>query len=326
MKHTLTLFYSVQNGGDGSAYPYWMESQELADFDQENMDEGWGESCTGSITLTSDRLITCDEDIKTKEGYLIDMVTRYDFKPNKKSFKNFLKKFFPNGTPKFTVQSKAIPNEDEYHYQEIFVDGKLVGKKFESISIPSSVLEKTLNDLNPNNQLKPLDNSNMTTTNSLSAQSITDKILNAKGKFVKVAWKSNPKTAAAFKDFNLEKHTVAVCQAGVNYANLSSVKQGIESGERGEVQPLPWGEWLQFPYTILHKEETYLRLYPSNGLNHIPKSEFFVNNEKVDKTEFAKYLTPSEAKKLLTPTEEDRPLCFTIKANNVMDIPQDVEE
>lgn len=38
----LKIFYSVQNGGDGSAYPKLMESKELAEFDQEYMDEGWG--------------------------------------------------------------------------------------------------------------------------------------------------------------------------------------------------------------------------------------------------------------------------------------------
>jgi len=172
-----------------------------------------------------------------------------------------------------------------------------------------------------------------TNTNPLSADAIRDKILNSKGQFVKASWKSNPKPAAAHKNMLLEKHTVAVVQAGVNYANLSAVKEGIANGERGEVQELPWGEWYVdrltkkswFPYVIEHKDQLYIRLYPSTAGNHIPKSTFYVNGELVDKEEFAKYLTPSEAKKLLDPTEEDRPLCFTIKADNILDIPQDVE-
>jgi len=170
-------------------------------------------------------------------------------------------------------------------------------------------------------------------TNPLSADAIRDKILNSKGQFVKASWKSNPKPAAAHKNMLLEKHTVAVVQAGVNYANLSAVKEGIANGERGEVQELPWGEWYVdrltkkswFPYVIEHKDQLYIRLYPSTAGNHIPNSTFYVNGELVDKEEFAKYLTPSEAKKLLDPTEEDRPLCFTIKADNILDIPQDVE-
>jgi hypothetical protein len=175
----------------------------------------------------------------------------------------------------------------------------------------------------------------MTTTNkSLDAASVRDKILKAKGNFVKAAWKSNPKPAAAYKDTVLEKHTVAVVQAGVNYANLSSVKDAIAAGERGEVGELPWGQWYVdpltkkswFPHVIEHKDNLYLRLYPSQANNHIPKSVYYVNGEVVDKTKFAEYLTPSEAKKLIDPSEEDRPACFTIKADNILDIPEDVVE
>lgn len=165
-----------------------------------------------------------------------------------------------------------------------------------------------------------------TTTNSLSAEMIREKILSAKGNFVKAKWKSNPKPAATFKAFNLEKITESVVRAGVNFANLSSVKDAIAAGERGEVQSLPWGEWKQFPYIIEHKGSEYIRLYPSDGINHYPKSMFFVNGEEVDKQTFAGYLTPSEAKKLLDPENNDRPECFTIKANNILGIPEDVEE
>jgi hypothetical protein len=174
-----------------------------------------------------------------------------------------------------------------------------------------------------------------TTTNPLSAEAIRNKILSCKGQFVKASWKSNPTPAASFKKEGviLEKHTVAVVQAGVNYANLSAVKEGIASGERGEVGELPWGSWYVdkltkkswFPHVIEHKDNLYLRLYPSQANNHIPKSVYYVNGEIVDKAKFAEYLPPSEAKKLLSPTDEDRPLCFTIKADNILDIPEDVE-
>jgi hypothetical protein len=180
-----------------------------------------------------------------------------------------------------------------------------------------------------------------TTTNSLSADSIRNKILSAKGQFVKASWKSNPTPAAAFKKDGviLEKHTIAIVQAGVNYANLSAVKEGIANGDRGEVGSLPFGEWYidpltgkdWFPYVITHrpkgsdKDQLYFRLYPSNANNHIPKSVYYVNGEVVTKDVFATYLTASEAKKLLTPSESDKPLCFTIKADNIMGIPEDVD-
>ena len=45
----VVVWYSIQNGGDGSAYPYWFLTEDHAERDQEDMDEGWGESCTGSV-------------------------------------------------------------------------------------------------------------------------------------------------------------------------------------------------------------------------------------------------------------------------------------
>lgn len=180
-----------------------------------------------------------------------------------------------------------------------------------------------------------------TTTNPLSAEAIRNKILSCKGQFVKASWKSNPAPAASFKKEGviLEKHTVAVVQAGVNYANLSAVKEGIASGERGEVGELPFGQWYVdpltqkswFPHVITHrpkgseKDQFYLRLYPSNANNHIPKSIYYVNGEVVDKKKFAEYLTPSEARKITDPKEDDKPLCFTIKLENIIDLPEDVD-
>lgn len=162
---------------------------------------------------------------------------------------------------------------------------------------------------------------------TLAAAKVLEKIINAKGKFVKAAWKSNPTPAAAFKQsVVLEKHTVGVVQAGIEFQNLSAVKDAIAAGERGEVQSLPWGEWSVYPYIITHKDAEYIRLYPSGGLGHVPKTTYFVNGEVVEKAKFAEYLTPSEAKKLVGGADEERPLCFTIKAGNIMGLPEDLIE
>jgi len=71
------VWYSVQNGGDGSAYPQWFESEALATFDQDNMDEGWGECCTGSLDIEHegpikilDNVITCEKYIEQLEESL----------------------------------------------------------------------------------------------------------------------------------------------------------------------------------------------------------------------------------------------------------------
>ena len=66
MKKKVTIYYSVHDCGDGSAYPHFFDNEELAELDQEWMVEdsgqGWGESCTGSLSL----IIEADSDIKLK--------------------------------------------------------------------------------------------------------------------------------------------------------------------------------------------------------------------------------------------------------------------
>lgn len=78
--NTLTLYYSVSNGGDGSAYPKFSLSKELADIHQDmesELGEGWGESCVGEITLESKSpIIVKQDDFKcfiTKESLLEDL-------------------------------------------------------------------------------------------------------------------------------------------------------------------------------------------------------------------------------------------------------------
>ena len=46
---TLKIWYSIQNGGDGSAYLSYFPTEAEAQDDQDNMDEGWGETCMGSV-------------------------------------------------------------------------------------------------------------------------------------------------------------------------------------------------------------------------------------------------------------------------------------
>ena len=67
------IWYSVENCGDGSAYPRLMESEELAEFHQANMNEGWGESCTGWITIEHDTPITVKDKITTIDDMLKEL-------------------------------------------------------------------------------------------------------------------------------------------------------------------------------------------------------------------------------------------------------------
>jgi hypothetical protein len=43
------VWFSIHDGGDGSAYPHWFLTEETAEYDQQQMENGWGESCIGSV-------------------------------------------------------------------------------------------------------------------------------------------------------------------------------------------------------------------------------------------------------------------------------------
>lgn len=136
----------------------------------------------------------------------------------------------------------------------------------------------------------------------------------AKGSFQTVTWASQVKPRAEFKGLALSKQTTAVCKAGIDYANLSSVKNEIASGERGEVESLPWGEWETFPFTIAHKGERYVRLYPAAQSNQTA-TKYFADGKEVDKSQFKSFLTPSDVARM---ESGERPACFTVKESNLI--------
>lgn len=73
-----TIYYSVQNCGDGSAYPAFFDRKELADLDQEYQYEGWGEDCVGYLEIESDSPVTIS-DVQSKEEVLAELYSElYD--------------------------------------------------------------------------------------------------------------------------------------------------------------------------------------------------------------------------------------------------------
>lgn len=96
----------------------------------------------------------------------------------------------------------------------------------------------------------------------MNASDIVNQLKNVKGQHVKASWERQVKTPKECPSVIL-KRTTAYVRAGIDYANLKSVKDGIASGERGEVEPLPWGTWTEFPFIIAHNGVEYVRLYPA---------------------------------------------------------------
>jgi hypothetical protein len=91
---TRSIYYSVSNCGDGSAYPEFFYDQKCAEVHQGLMEEGWGESCTGSITIhtrdyvegqellcsqastTEEYLVRLRDNLSDYEGYIDPYYTR----------------------------------------------------------------------------------------------------------------------------------------------------------------------------------------------------------------------------------------------------------
>jgi hypothetical protein len=158
----------------------------------------------------------------------------------------------------------------------------------------------------------------MKTLNKLTkdARAVVSALKNHKGQHILVTWQRDMKTRADVP-FAIVKRTCAYVRAGIDYANLASVKEGIEAGERNEVQPLPWGVWVEFPFIIAHKGNEYLRLYPATfgNLRDEMRVEYVMDGVVSTKEQVAPYCLASEFR------ERDEPAkCFTIKMDSLLSI------
>ncbi|MCK5617387.1 hypothetical protein KAR91_86795 [Candidatus Pacearchaeota archaeon] len=140
----LIIYYNVGDGGDGSAYPNFYESEELASWDEEEHEPRWGEPSAGKMVFESDSPITHNIDIETKEAYLIDKYLD-GYSPDERLKQKFIEKFFPDGLPTFSVTTEPVKTTDEYLYNNVFVDGKKVAKEFKSVEESGKVFEDFLN-------------------------------------------------------------------------------------------------------------------------------------------------------------------------------------
>jgi len=64
------IWYTIQDGGDGSVHLKWFESEKLAKIDEEYMDPGWGEPCYDSISIGHDFPIEISEKIQTVDSVI----------------------------------------------------------------------------------------------------------------------------------------------------------------------------------------------------------------------------------------------------------------
>ena len=69
------VYYSVNNLGDGSAYPQFFESEKCSNFHQYLLNEygeGWGEDCVGELEIESDGPVKIKR-ITTNKSYIDEL-------------------------------------------------------------------------------------------------------------------------------------------------------------------------------------------------------------------------------------------------------------
>jgi hypothetical protein len=105
------------------------------------------------------------------------------------------------------------------------------------------------------------------------------------------------------------------CRVGVNYENMAAVKEGRANGELpAENAGLPWGEWLEFPYTIGHKGETYVRCTMLNNAFRRAPVFTLADGSVVDKETVKQGALASEFR------EGDDNLVFNIKVSSLVEV------
>jgi len=142
-----------------------------------------------------------------------------------------------------------------------------------------------------------------------------------KGANLTASWGKTLKTRKGVED-KVEKMTKMVIRGGITYDNMGIVQEKREDGSLpSENAGLPWGEWAEFPYHITHKGTDYVRFYPASGINIATGSDFYpevtylLNGNPVEKTVIEALCLASEF-----PKREEKPLCFTVKAENVISL------
>jgi hypothetical protein len=151
----------------------------------------------------------------------------------------------------------------------------------------------------------------------MNANLIIESLVNRKGQHVCVTWRRQLETRKGCT-LVIEKETRAYVRAGIDYANLKSVREGIAQGTREEVQPLPdWCEWIQFPFTLRHKSKgtEYVRLYPSTFGNLKPSVRYYVNGLEARAEDVEPLCLAKEFR-----DRDDVPACFMVKVDSISEV------
>ena len=149
---------------------------------------------------------------------------------------------------------------------------------------------------------------------------IKQTLASKKGANLKATWGKKLKTRKDAIGFKVEKVTSLVVRGGIGYDNLGVVQEGRHIGELpAQNAGLPWGTWVEHPLHIEHKGTDYARFYPASGVNvatgkeFVPEVTYYIDGKVATIDEVKHICLASEF-----PNRDEKPLCFTIKAENVL--------
>jgi hypothetical protein len=114
-----------------------------------------------------------------------------------------------------------------------------------------------------------------------------------------------------------EKDSTFTARVGVDYDNISAVKEKRETGELpAENAGLPWGEWLHFPHVIIHNGKCYFRCTSVNGnAACVPVVKWWKDGREISKDEAMAVALASEKG-----GEGDPRDVFTVKVDSITHI------
>ncbi len=131
------------------------------------------------------------------------------------------------------------------------------------------------------------------------------------GKFVRMTTRRDLKVRKG--EQAIEKVSDFTCRVGVDYNNIAAVKEKRENGELPETpQPLPWGQWLIFPFVIFHNGNHYFRCTTVKNENSKPEVHFYRNGVEISHYEAKASALASEF-----PAEKPDNDVFTVKVESI---------
>lgn len=153
--------------------------------------------------------------------------------------------------------------------------------------------------------------------NKMKTEKLIERLNDKRGQALNVRLVSTVPCLAAYRSNIVQKVTSMTVISGIGFENRKDIREAIENGERGEVQPLPWGNWKQYPFVIEHNGKDYLRLYlPSkaqieSGFYKPTTVQFTCNGKEITR-EDAIALCGSKAQ-----AKENEQGVMTVKAENL---------